>query len=1844
VLMEQDEGALSYGLLESDMNTLEVMLQRAAAAAQWSNASRYEQLMAEAEKRLLLFRRRADVDEAAEDRDEEGEVEEEAQSDKAVMNLKICLADISSDPGQLALAIRQFEDSSVAVQMSKAGVAIKTRAVDLQRLWEYRRHAVQKHIELQGALQESLRNEFGVKGEEEDSDDEEKEDKLDLERLEDAIKDAKGFKRQMAFDLCEAAEVIVRHKSINKMCKAELAMTDALSNPRADEAVLQEAVDTAEKAGVNKRLVNEGRAMVKSWAATSEKTTAFDELFTAMRELRLNVENRTKPGAGAEEQRRVRQALITAQLAPDHPQVLEAGILLKRWEADNMALRVEARLMNAVNRAQKGYKQNEPKAGDLLGCAIAEVAQQGVSATILEEARQALDTWFQSRKKRAVRDLGYAREYRDENFLRDAIAFGEEAGCDAQLIEESKFDLQRLQWEEEVNKMLDTAMEGNDIEVLEKAVQRAHQGYFTEDTSIMLEAGSLQFHLRFWADTFRQVQVTKNAEGLHEDVKVAYKWLAQAQAAKERMIKDDASNDKRKEPTPEVVLRTLERDMRGLQLVITKARDMGAVFDAEANIMRVLGAVEKYAPELPEVIEKADKQVSRGLNKKYVIEAKERLKEYQATLSVLQHALNAGLNIPANELKSALIKARLAGAPQELVEKGSGMLEERDPDLKCYMEVELELLLAKAEADDIDELNVEQRFLRIQDAADEGKRLNPPLDDDVLEEVHGYCMALAAEKAFVEAHNDAKEMLEGTKACSPADIDKVCGKLSIVAEKASNEALDEVKKLIPPAEECIANLEKDIQRRTDILAKAQKLGETKQVGVQELKRTLVEARESFLPISLLESAYARLRKRKLESLPTDIRAAMSGGSKAAAAGLWQRGLVYKAHEAFSDWAGISETYEKLAGKQNLICVTGTLGASSGSYGTHTWRQNPYFIIRRKKQTEEDVDPKAQKKKKKGKKGDSKSIKLSIVIAEAGEAASNLSLHVVRNRQKVAGAAAKARCKLLLAPGPEMLSASNDDKGLPTCTLELPPPDEDWPIFVVPSAPKGEEGPFMIIMDASSPVELVKVEDTQRSPWMFDQTLDVSWKDERPYSKNMGGGRCAQKAPAMSWYRNPQFRIRLKPKEAADYEPSEPGEIYDRYIGVPLQQVFLKRQPLKIVVVGARGLRNTDYLHGRGTSDPYVTCHIKSSGGDETEAGEILFKTPVIQEDTNPIWNFTGTVPDYKIGETIVLTCYDEDEGKKDDLLGVLEIPVTQFYSEGFFGELRMDKTGRTNSGADVEAFMKIHIGFLDPDSVESQIPASIPSSVAQSSRTQTQGTMGTTGGFGQWAANPAATPPASQAGPASSAGFLALPPVQEAVTAEQEELLKDMFDTCDQGDGTIDQRGIIRLCRTNEIAVKLFRLPDTTREVIQETFQDLFNGGDNVVGFAQFRSFYVDRILGSLPATTSLPAGNPPGSAPAAMRPAGSASSGGANPMAAELYQHAAADMSAARAAWNFQREQDEQDLRQIFQLCDKDGGGAVSKIELIKIVRSQESIASFFGLPSQIRQEDGSRDKMERLFQHLDKDGDRNISFDEFLQFYTEQVTVIQDENGAYHHVLKETSAGAALQPQQQGAPLELMDGSGGQHGFGGSASSSSNQPGRMPPGPTTMLPPGYAPPGGGLMVPGAPPQNYAGGLQVPGRPASGRPLSGVSSRSGSKAPPGEMGTTFGSEMGKPASSQKPIEPMLLICMVPERGVAESPYALHVCTNRPGTEQYNEDRVVENFRGHNLVCCTVPNKKKLSLEYQTVSEVGAACTLTRPADLDPQEVDGDVFFVVPSLETQQMTGKFTVRFLCTEKIEVEYA
>ena len=84
-------------------------------------------------------------------------------------------------------------------------------------------------------------------------------------------------------------------------------------------------------------------------------------------------------------------------------------------------------------------------------------------------------------------------------------------------------------------------------------------------------------------------------------------------------------------------------------------------------------------------------------------------------------------------------------------------------------------------------------------------------------------------------------------------------------------------------------------------------------------------------------------------------------------------------------------------------------------------------------------------------------------------------------------------------------------------------------------------------------------------------------------------------------------------------------------------------------------------------------------------------------------------------------------------------------------------------------------------------------------------------------------------------------------------------------------------------------------------------------------------------------------------------------------------------------------DWNQLFTELDKNHNGRLSQIEIIRRIneaRKQDDrsflarISKVLGLPDHVKQEDGSRDIFERVFQAMDQDEDKEITLDEFQRF----------------------------------------------------------------------------------------------------------------------------------------------------------------------------------------------------------------------------------------------------------------------
>ena len=77
-------------------------------------------------------------------------------------------------------------------------------------------------------------------------------------------------------------------------------------------------------------------------------------------------------------------------------------------------------------------------------------------------------------------------------------------------------------------------------------------------------------------------------------------------------------------------------------------------------------------------------------------------------------------------------------------------------------------------------------------------------------------------------------------------------------------------------------------------------------------------------------------------------------------------------------------------------------------------------------------------------------------------------------------------------------------------------------------------------------------------------------------------------------------------------------------------------------------------------------------------------------------------------------------------------------------------------------------------------------------------------------------------------------------------------------------------------------------------------------------------------------------------------------------------------------------DVEKAFRLIDANNDGELSRAEVIKACRADERVRTLLGLPRVIRQEDGTRDAFEEVFQRIDADDSKAISLDEFCRVFS--------------------------------------------------------------------------------------------------------------------------------------------------------------------------------------------------------------------------------------------------------------------
>jgi len=98
--------------------------------------------------------------------------------------------------------------------------------------------------------------------------------------------------------------------------------------------------------------------------------------------------------------------------------------------------------------------------------------------------------------------------------------------------------------------------------------------------------------------------------------------------------------------------------------------------------------------------------------------------------------------------------------------------------------------------------------------------------------------------------------------------------------------------------------------------------------------------------------------------------------------------------------------------------------------------------------------------------------------------------------------------------------------------------------------------------------------------------------------------------------------------------------------------------LKIRVVEAHGVRRDD-PYNTGSADPFIIAKFKGLGKILT-----THQTAVIHNTANPVWNEDFTLHPKSMSDVLFLKVYDHDSFSKDNLLGMVEIPLEPIFQKG----------------------------------------------------------------------------------------------------------------------------------------------------------------------------------------------------------------------------------------------------------------------------------------------------------------------------------------------------------------------------------------------------------------------------------------------------------------------------------------------------------------------------------------------------------------------------------------------------
>jgi len=185
-------------------------------------------------------------------------------------------------------------------------------------------------------------------------------------------------------------------------------------------------------------------------------------------------------------------------------------------------------------------------------------------------------------------------------------------------------------------------------------------------------------------------------------------------------------------------------------------------------------------------------------------------------------------------------------------------------------------------------------------------------------------------------------------------------------------------------------------------------------------------------------------------------------------------------------------------------------------------------------------------------------------------------------------------------------------------------------------------------------------------------------------------RAVLKVDVMTEYLGNQFRTGVMDNVLTKGQ-SFKYEDEDKPVEIPLKAVTR----CKVLIKGARGLRDVDFMPGKDKSDPACSCELVGKPDSQ-----IL--SPVISDCLDPVWDFEGLLEGYKQGDMLRFVVKDVDSAaqvkaakknaaavQEDEILGIL----TLFDDDLIMEEPREYRLEEAGKG--IEAFITVQVSFFE---------------------------------------------------------------------------------------------------------------------------------------------------------------------------------------------------------------------------------------------------------------------------------------------------------------------------------------------------------------------------------------------------------------------------------------------------------------------------------------------------------------------------------------------------------------------